>query len=243
MIKQIPSVFLALMLFWFSLFVSWLSLSSVNFMYPWLYDVMSLDASIEEFGPQNLYKKDFHLTSDEERFRLFEEIVIAINHQGNGLEEIRYHNAQGEVLDYLLRDPEVVHLQDVANLIDRLRYFSFAVCLAIAITLVVLNISKRPRVFSTLKMFVVTLVSCVAAVVGVLIYGAEKIFYQWHTLVFPEGHQWFFYYQESLMTTMMRAPDLFGGIAILLGVVGLCCFFVCLKLVELLFRYRYRRDT
>ncbi|MFN2223885.1 MAG: DUF1461 domain-containing protein, partial [Candidatus Promineifilaceae bacterium] len=29
----------------------------------------------------------------------------------------------------------------------------------------------------------------------------------------PPGHQWFFYYQDSLMTTMMKAPVLFAGIA------------------------------
>ena len=179
MIKQLPAVLLALLLMWFSLFVSWLALSQVNFMYPWLYDLMSLDASIETYAPQNLYKKDFHLTSDEERFRLFGEIVTAINHKGVGLDEIRYHHSQGAVIDYLLRKPEVVHLQDVANLIERLRYFSFGVCILIVMTFAGLYTTMNPRAFSAAKLFVVSLISSVFLVIGILFYGAEKIFYQW----------------------------------------------------------------
>ena len=43
--------------------------------------------------------------------------------------------------------------------------------------------------------------------------GAEPLFYQLHHWWFPAGHQWFFYYEESLMSMMMKAPDLFGAIA------------------------------
>jgi hypothetical protein len=39
--------------------------------------------------------------------------------------------------------------------------------------------------------------------------------------VFPEGHQWFFYYQDSLMSTLMKAPYLFGYIALALLVLTL----------------------
>ena len=42
-----------------------------------------------------------------------------------------------------------------------------------------------------------------------------------HEWVFPAEHQWFFYYQESLMTVLMKAPDLFGAIAILIAVLGI----------------------
>jgi len=50
------------------------------------------------------------------------------------------------------------------------------------------------------------------AVLVVLI-GPTKIFYVGHELIFPNNHQWFFYYEESLMSTMMKAPALFGPIA------------------------------
>ncbi|MDZ7747429.1 MAG: hypothetical protein U5K43_00040 [Halofilum sp. (in: g-proteobacteria)] len=45
--------------------------------------------------------------------------------------------------------------------------------------------------------------------------GPVDLFYWLHEQVFPPDHQWFFHYQESLMSMMMRAPDLFGAIAVL----------------------------
>lgn len=60
-----------------------------------------------------------------------------------------------------------------------------------------------------------TLVGLVAAIGAVLlIVGPEKVFNQLHIWVFPDDHQWFFYYQDSLMSTMMFAPHLFGWIGL-----------------------------
>tara|TARA_Y100000588_G_scaffold356149_1_gene412087 strand:- start:498 stop:764 length:267 start_codon:yes stop_codon:yes gene_type:complete len=56
--------------------------------------------------------------------------------------------------------------------------------------------------------------------------GPKQVFYWFHIKVFPEGHQWFFYYQESLMSTLMKAPDLFGFIAVLIAVLTLSIFCV-----------------
>jgi len=50
--------------------------------------------------------------------------------------------------------------------------------------------------------------------VAVVVIGPVKVFYAAHNAVFPPGHEWFFYYQDSLMTTLMKAPDLFGFIAV-----------------------------
>jgi hypothetical protein len=61
-----------------------------------------------------------------------------------------------------------------------------------------------------------------------MIWGAKAIFYQMHILVFPDDHQWFFYYQDSLMSTLMKAPDLFAGIAIQIVLVGLVLYGVML---------------
>jgi hypothetical protein len=55
-----------------------------------------------------------------------------------------------------------------------------------------------------------------ALIAAVLIIGSKKVFYYLHTWIFPPEHPWFFYYQDSLMTTLMKAPDLFGLIAALL---------------------------
>jgi hypothetical protein len=59
-----------------------------------------------------------------------------------------------------------------------------------------------------------TLTPLAALMVTVLLLGPNKVFYRLHPLVFPPAHQWFFYYQDSLMSTMMQAPDLFGYIAV-----------------------------
>lgn len=56
--------------------------------------------------------------------------------------------------------------------------------------------------------------SLIALIVFAL--GPIAVFYWFHEQVFPEGHQWFFYYQDSLMTTLMKAPDIFAFIAALL---------------------------
>jgi len=50
----------------------------------------------------------------------------------------------------------------------------------------------------------------------VMALGPKAVFYWAHTKIFPAGHQWFFYYEESLMTTLMKAPDIFAFIALLL---------------------------
>ena len=229
--------FLLFLLLWVSIFLSWQTLRSVNFAYPMLYEVMALDETIATYGPKNLYKEHFHTTSDEERFRLFENIVYSIHHDGEGLAEIVYHDSQGKMIDHLLRPPEVVHLQDVANLIGGLTTFSLVTIALLVLLLGWTKYTNMKMSFSTKRMFVGTLVFCIMLVAIVLLFGAESVFYQWHTLVFPENHQWFFYYQESLMTTMMRAPDLFGAIAAFLGILLLLYFFVLLKMVSIILKY------
>jgi hypothetical protein len=53
-----------------------------------------------------------------------------------------------------------------------------------------------------------------------------------HIFVFPDNHQWFFYYQDSLMSTLMKAPDLFAGIAIQIVLVGLILYGVMLLAIK-----------
>ena len=53
-----------------------------------------------------------------------------------------------------------------------------------------------------------------------VIVGPKKLFYAFHIWVFPVEHQWFFYWEQSLMSTLMKAPDLFGGIAVALVMFG-----------------------
>ena len=54
-----------------------------------------------------------------------------------------------------------------------------------------------------------------------LLIGAKRVFYSLHDLIFPAEHQWFFYYQDSLMSTMMKAPDFFAYVAAALAVLAI----------------------
>ena len=62
----------------------------------------------------------------------------------------------------------------------------------------------------------------------VVVIGAKDVFYALHEWVFPSDHQWFFFYQDSLMSTMMKAPDFFGYVAAAL--VSLALIILCLIL-------------
>jgi len=62
-------------------------------------------------------------------------------------------------------------------------------------------------------------------------FGFTDVFYYLHTLVFPDNHQWFFYYQESLMSSLMKAPDLFAGIAISLSVTAAIIYRIIYRLL------------
>lgn len=216
-----------------ALFFAWQLLSAANFCYPFWYRELRIDRTIGVYGPQNRYRKDFALTTPAERSRLFFAIVKAVNDGGRGLESIRYHDRQGRRIDTLLRAPEIQHLRDVARLIGAFHVLGWIAVLTFAVALLSLMVgraSKPPgmRLFAYMG---VTVLVAVGLVVGL---GPERVFYRFHTWIFPAGHQWFFYYQDSLMTTLMKAPDLFAGIAAewLLLAIGLFVALLvpCLKL-------------
>ena len=56
-------------------------------------------------------------------------------------------------------------------------------------------------------------------------------FYALHEWIFPDNHQWFFYYQESLMTVLMKAPDLFGAISVLIALLAIPIYLLLNRLV------------
>ncbi len=205
---------------WSGLFLAWEGLSRVAFAYSVLYDWAGIDENIAVYGPRNRYRRGFETTTRAERTRLFSELVRCINRGGQRLAQIRYHDPQGRGLDTLLRPPEVVHLRDVAGLVGALRdsaYLGMTLFLAFALAHWWWRIPP-PRAGQTL--LGLALLTGVASV-GIMLYGPQRLFYRWHTLVFPQDHQWFFYYEESLMTTLMKAPDLFAYIAVLLLVATL----------------------
>ena len=228
---RLSTVVLVLSLFWLSIAGSWTVCSSFNFAFPILYDVVEIDQNIEEFGPKNRYKDDFEITTDEERMRLFAMIVKSVNADGEGLKELVYVDPQGRVIDMFLTEPERVHLQDVANLITAVEQ-TLVIFILIAVVCAVFIYYSGMTPPSTLRVFLYGSGVIGLAAVIIVVSGAESVFYDLHTLVFPEGHQWFFYYQESLMTMLMKAPVIFAYITPLLFLISLLIFAALWRMFE-----------
>lgn len=194
--------------------ISWLLLAKLDFLYPVAYQLLDIEQHIQDFGPQNRYKTGFEDTSPALHTELFNAINRAIHHHGDGLADIHYVNASGQS-EPMLRQAEIIHLQDVANLIDHLQTAGLIAALIWCILLVYAS-RKRLVLPSLRKILIGFALSVAGLVVVIMAAGPTRLFYWLHTLIFPDEHEWFFYYEDSLMTTLMKAPDLFGVIAIFL---------------------------
>ena len=207
------------------LWLAWWLLAQQSFLYPVWYDWLSIDAHIAQFGPQNRFRQGLEQTTEGERLRLFAAIVEAIHAGGAGLDRLHYRTADGVDRGPMLRAPEIQHLVDVARLVDLGRTAGWT-SLAAWLALCALLLWWRVPVPSARRQLLVLLGLCATATLLVLAIGPKAVFYAIHEWIFPPGHPWFFYYQDSLMTTLMKAPDLFAGIAaswalLAIGLVGL----------------------
>ncbi|MEB8433685.1 DUF1461 domain-containing protein [Cocleimonas sp. KMM 6892] len=213
-----------LLTFVITLPVSWGMLAKVNFLYPVLHDVVGIDKHIEIYAPKNRKNKlGFEKTSKEERARLFLGIVDAIHNHGEGLSALSYatSNQQGTTqLTPLLTEPEIVHLKDVAVLLDKIKPLMLVLITVWLFVVIVLKMKKvgMPDAVQFLWSALILIILCGL----LLLLGPEKIFNQLHVWAFPDEHQWFFFYEDSLMSTMMKAPVIFAyitGIWIILSIV------------------------
>ncbi|WP_370979074.1 DUF1461 domain-containing protein [Agaribacterium sp. ZY112] len=213
--------------------VSWVALAKVDFLYPLWHDHTGIASGIERFAPQNRYKQGFAETSAEQRYQLFAEINRSVHQHGEGLTEISYETATSHGKQALLRDAEVVHLEDVAKLIDRLTWL--VLINVVVLSLMVWLFIKRSLPLPSIKQCLLGNAFVFTALALALIFiGPTQLFYLFHIWVFPKEHQWFFYYQDSLMSTMMLAPVLFGWIAaawVFLSCLLLPCFILLLRLL------------
>jgi len=191
------------------LFIAWKVMAASDYGYPLFYDVYDINEHIERYAPQNRHISGFQVTDRQQHEALFSAIVTAVHNQGEGLEEITF--LRGDDAVTLLRHAEVVHLQDVANLID---VFDLAGVLALVLFILLAGIlvylNRPPSWKHQLMLLAGVVLVCTATVLAI---GPKTVFYKFHVWLFPPQHQWFFYYQDSLMTTLMHAPQLFGGIA------------------------------
>src|SRR5690625_5358126 len=75
---------------------------------------------------------------------------------------------------------------------------------------------RRCRLPPARKLLIGFTIAIAALAALILLIGPVRVFYALHDYIFPDDNPWFFYYQDSLMTTLMKAPDLFGLIAVFL---------------------------
>ncbi|MCS4503441.1 hypothetical protein KBTX_02685 [wastewater metagenome] len=199
---------------------AWQVLSTADFGYPVLYRWLDIQAHIAEYGPQNRYRNGFETLTPETHQALFGAILDAVNHGGKGLGRIRYRPAGSARSIPMLRAPEIAHLRLVAAGVQRfLQVAVAAAILAAAATLWLAAAGHVPPARTLLLSLAVGLALVAAATAAMFDAGGGGWFSRLHEWVFPAGHQWFFYYQESLMTTLMKAPAIFGPMAAALAAV------------------------
>ncbi|MCG8392710.1 MAG: DUF1461 domain-containing protein [Pseudomonadales bacterium] len=189
--------------------ISWGLYSQFNYGYPFWYKQLDIAQHIDEYGPQNRYKSGFEQLPADQHWRAFEQIRDAVHQHGEGLEQITY-TPPGKPTRPLLHRAEVIHLQDVANLIDAGRWLLLVLAvLWLPLAWLCIRLGLPPMKWR----LAITVITMGAVLAWLLIAGPTQVFYQFHHWLFPADHPWFFYWQDSLMSTLMKAPVLFGGIA------------------------------
>lgn len=216
-----------------ALSIAWVLLAQAQFFYGVWHDIGGIKEGIADYGPKNKYKKGFADTTRSQRIALFSEINQAIHHHGNGLSTIRYQTPTSNGEQYLLREPEVIHLRDVANLIDVMRWVVL-LNVIVWLVLVVVTFAARKSYFGLKKQLPPMAVTLAIMVAILCFFSPEVVFNQLHIWVFPDDHAWFFYYQDSLMSTMMLAPVLFGWIAATWLVLAVMFFLGIIHIIHLL---------
>tara|TARA_B100001093_G_scaffold155348_1_gene147982 strand:- start:435 stop:1163 length:729 start_codon:yes stop_codon:yes gene_type:complete len=216
---------LSFALFLTCLMLSWFVCSQNNFLFGQLYEYNQLEEHIEKYAPQNRNRGNFETTTKEERVRVFGQIVHAINNNGFGLEDIVYRTDSGDIIDKFLTKEEVDHLNDVSGLIKILNKLNIYLIVILAVLILFCWIYKvrKAKYFwkpvsllaAFLNMVVLVAIGCSA----VFAVGPQNVFYILHEWFFADKAQWHFYFQDSLMTTLLPEP-IFGSIAILLVTVA-----------------------
>lgn len=225
-----------------SLYVTWQGLAQLDYGYSAWYELLDIEATIESEGPRNRLRPQFQLTDRAERERLFGGIVEAINHRGEGLETLVYHTPDGIPLGPLLTRAEVVHLQDVADLIERFRLAAW-IALGLVVALGLWAAWRRLEPPSVGRIALGFVIALGGGALLLLAAGPVRVFYALHELIFPADHQWFFYYDESLMSMMMQAPNLFGPIALLWLLCALALLAAVWSALAWMLRRRHRAGT
>lgn len=216
------------------LMIGWRLHSSHSYFYGFWYDHYEIGEHIKRFAPKNRFIKGLDELDKSEHVRLFNAISDAVHSHGDGLANIYFIYKDRK--QQFLRSPEILHLQDVAHLIDIFNLVSLMVGFFSLILVSLLLWKKTYPDWRKQAGWLIGLLALILA--GIVILGPEKVFYQLHTWAFPDHHQWFFYYEDSLMSTLMKAPDLFGGIAFAIAMSGGVLFLLFIYFLLYLQRIR-----
>ena len=180
-----------------------------------------IESHIAEFAPQNRQNRiNFELTSKNERIRIVGKILRTVNSKGVGLETIKYFNTDGVPVNLFLTLAEVEHLKDVSVLVHLMNSIAF---ILIIIFIIIFSLAWRYKTTTpSLLMLTCSMVGFVIIATGCIIFiGPQIVFNELHEWVFADKSEWHFYYQDSLMTTLLKAPDTFATMAILMTAIAL----------------------
>ena len=180
-----------------------------------------IESHIAEFAPQNRQNRiNFELTSKNERIRIVGKILRTVNSKGVGLETIKYFNTDGVPVNLFLTLAEVEHLKDVSVLVHLMNSIAFILMI---IFIIIFSLAWRYKTTTpSLLMLTCNMVGFVIIATGCIIFiGPQIVFNELHEWVFADKSEWHFYYQDSLMTTLLKAPDTFATIAILMTAIAL----------------------
>ena len=202
---------------WLALIVAWKASAALGYGYPFWYERLAIGDHISQYAPQHPYKPGFSQLPAEQHHQAFAQIAAAVHRGGAGLEQIAYAGPAGVDVTLLDKD-EVGHLQDVAALMKGLER---ATLVALPAWLLAGLLVISQGVPSVAARMVSLMALGLSVALPVLVWGPKAVFYSLHEWIFPPGHPWFFYWNESLMSTLMKAPYLFGGIASRIGVMAL----------------------
>lgn len=207
-----------------ALFIAWKLLQPLNYGYSLFYQWLDINTHIQTYATQNRQGKNgFEQTSEADHHQLFADISQAINSSGEGLRELSYR-ADGETR-ILLTDAEATHLEDVAALVDIMMPVGWTILGLWLVLIIAARFREMP--LPTLGNSLMTLIIvALVLLVAVFAIGPHNIFRAFHELVFPPENQWFFYYQDSLMTTLMKAPDIFFAITVLWALIAMVCYLI-----------------
>ncbi|MGJ8693787.1 MAG: DUF1461 domain-containing protein [Thalassotalea sp.] len=229
---SISSIFLVIAL-------CWLTLYKANFFYGFWHQHGGISATISYFSPKNIHIKGFENTTKAEHIRLFKAISYAVHLAPDSLANITFTSPDKPTPKPLLHQREIVHLNDVANTIQVL-YLLILMNIIGWLWCLRYYLQNKQKLPSLIKQLINTSVFIAVILIVLFIIGPTAVFYWFHQLIFPDNHQWFFYYEDSLMSTLMSAPDLFGWIA-LEWLILFCCYFLVLQYASI-YGVKYWQD-